>query len=266
MTIGIFLKHWIMFGITPSFIVANVLYLINNKQNEQNIETIIYMIVFFLISYLFCFANNFFFIKSKKKKSTIFIVIPIFSLIFFIIIRLLGSLIFKEINEIVFTVFFENILVNWLLFLVLLAIGSFIQKIFDNTKNLEKSVLYDNKIFVNNGYSKNAFNNYIRANKIKTGLFMTFEFKCDIDIYAENKQVLNLLLEKFRNFLELNFKSKNKNDSFFFKTKWNEYGMFYQIDKNQLDLKISCENNYKKTRTNNDFFKNLEILFNQHCC
>ncbi|MDE6893856.1 MAG: hypothetical protein K2J02_00580, partial [Malacoplasma sp.] len=162
MTIGIFLTHWIMVGITPSFLIANTLYLINDKNTSQNIESIIYMIVFFLLAYLFCFANNFFFLKSRNKKSTIFIVLPIFSLLFFIIIRLLGSLILKEINEIIFSVFSENILINWLLFLVLFAIGSFIQKIFDNTKNLQKSILYDNKIFVNNGYSKNAFNDYIR--------------------------------------------------------------------------------------------------------
>ncbi len=266
MTIGMFLTHLIMVGITPSFLIANILYLINDTNTSQNIESIIYMIVFFLLAYLFCLANNFFFLKSRKKKSTIFIVLPIFSLIFFTIIRLLGSLILKEINEIIFFVFSENVLINWLLFLVLFAIGSFIQKIFDNTKNLQKSILYDNKIFVNNGYSKNAFNDYIRINKIKTGLFMTFEFKCDIDIYAENKQVLNLLIEKFCDFLELNFQIKNKNDSFFFKTKWNEYGMFYQIDKESLNLKVSCENNFKQLRSNDDFFKNLEVLFNEHCC
>lgn len=266
MVIGIFLTHWIMVGIFPGFIIANTLYLLNDKSTNLNVENIVYMIIFFILAYLFCFINNFFFLKSKKRKSTIFIVLPIFSLIFFTIIRLLGSLIFREINQIIFSVFSENILINWLLFLVLFAIGSFIQKIFDSTKKLEESILYDNKIFVNNGYSKNAFNNYIRTNKIKTGIFMTFEFECNIDVYAENKQISNLLLEKFRSFLELNFKSKNKNDSFFFKTKWNEYGMFFKINKESLNLKISCENNFKKSRSELDFFKNLEILFNEHCC
>ena len=42
--------------------------------------------------------------------------------------------------------------------------------------------------------------------------------------------------------------------------------MFYQIDKESLNLKVSCENNFKQVRSNDDFFKNLEILFNEHCC
>lgn len=273
LVVGIFVSHWIIVGMVPSFLVANILYLIKHK-NDQFISSLIYMIAFFVLSYIFALISNIFLRRSELKKSKsnksywLFIVLPIISLFLFLLMRFLGIYIFDEQN-LLWTIFFVNILVNWLLFLMLVAIGSLVKKILDNTFTLKESIMYDNEIFVNNGYSKTAFDNYVRNNKVRMGLFITFEFKLTNDIYTENRDVLKLLIENLKNFLKNNFndigiknninlKKNKKNNNlkhlFFFKTKWNEYGFFYEINKEDLNLEKSYQNNYEIDRDKKDLF------------
>lgn len=273
LVVGIFVSHWIIVGMVPSFLVANILYLIKHK-NDQFISSLIYMIAFFVLSYIFALISNIFLRRSELKKSKsnksywLFIVLPIISLFLFLLMRFLGIYIFDEQN-LLWTIFFVNILINWLLFLMLVAIGSLVKKILDNTFTLKESIMYDNEIFVNNGYSKTAFDNYVRNNKVRMGLFITFEFKLTNDIYTENRDVLKLLIENLKNFLKNNFndigiknninlKKNKKNNNlkhlFFFKTKWNEYGLFYEINKEDLNLEKSYQNNYEIDRDKKDLF------------
>lgn len=260
MTASIFLSYWLMIGIIPSYISANFLYLVSYK--NQFTESILYLFVFFILSFLFCWICNIF-LKRNKKNSLFFIILPILGLVFFIIVRFIGVLLVRD-SKFDISMIFVNIVDNWLLFLVLITFGSFIQKVLDSTSQLKESILYDNEIFVNNGYSKKAFENYIKTNNIKTGAFITFEFQSTTDIYTENRQISNLLLKQFKEFLEDKYKLKNKVNQdkvFLFKTKWNEYGIFYEIDKSKIDLKTSYKNNFLEYRSENDCFKEVEKTY-----
>lgn len=260
MTTSIFLSFWLMIGITPSYVTANLLYLMQYKTLFA--PSIIYMLLFFVIAFIFCCICNIFF-KRNKKNSLFFVILPILGLVLFVIVRFIGEL-FVGSTKSDTIVLIVNILINWLLFLILITFGSITQKILDSTSKLQDSILYDNEIFVNNGYSKKAFENYIKTNNIKTGLFITFEFKSNSEIYTENRQISNILLHQFKDFLIKKYELKNKNKAdkiFLFKTKWNEYGIFYEIDRNKLDLKLSCKNNYLEYRTENDCFKEIEKTY-----
>lgn len=278
LVVGIFVSHWIMIGTIPTFIISNILYLIY-EGNDNPLLSFVYLIIFYFLSYIFALISNVFLKRSELKKSKsnkiywLFIIWPIVSLILFSIVRFTAFFIINA-SMTQWSVIFVNILVNWLLFLASVAVASLIKRILDNTFTLKESIMYDNEIFVNSGYSKNAFNNHVRNNKIRTGLFITFEFKLTNDVYTENRDVLKLLIENLKNFLKKDFntpiektnKKVKKNlkkiqHMFFFKTKWNEYGFFYEINANELNLIKSYENNFSIDRDRNDFFNLLEEKF-----
>lgn len=249
MICSLFFSTFTMLGISPGFLVINCIYIFK-IMTSYDLNYVIFLFIFYALSFIWVFISRFIF----ETKITYVLITSFF---LFALIVLLALIIFD--NSLFFN-YLVLISLNYVLFFILYLIAFYINNLFLNTYRLKTSIKYDNDVFVNNGYSEIAFKQYIKKHEIETGLFITFDFlNIDKLLYEKGKGVLDETQKMFLKYIMLYF-GKN---CLYFKTKNNEYGIFFKIPKNKLTLKKSVLNNYSNKRPENDFLKNYELIFNE---
>lgn len=247
---GLFTSSFLMVGIFPGFVGINLYYYFVFDQSTTQTYQLIFMMIFFVLISVLVFVSRF--IYENK-----FIYIFLSVVFLFLLMTLLAYLMFD------YDIFLSiGILeaINFIIFIALFIVATYILNIIDNTYQLKTSIKYDNNIFVNSGYSEIAFKEFVKKNNVNFGLFLTFDFK-NIEMILKEKGN-KTLLEIQKNFIK-NIYFYFGEECFYFKTKVNEYGLFFKIDKKDITLKKSIYNNKNISRSNDDFLKQYEIVLNR---
>lgn len=239
-----FVSTFCMIGSFPIFLITNIFIF------HVTIYELLFLILFYGLSVIYVFFNRFLFLQKMK-----FIMIT--TILLFIIVFLI-YLIFFNTNNI--ETFSFNIIINFILFLILYAISLYLFNFINSAYKLKTSIFYDSDYFVNSGYSKQGFEEYIKKNNIQTGLLLTFDILNLDNILLKEGKTASDNVEK--TFIKYIFHSLGKN-CFYFKTNKNKYAVFLNVDKSLINLKCSIENNKLPLRTKNDFLKKYEEILNK---
>ncbi|WP_412031983.1 hypothetical protein [Malacoplasma muris] len=244
MIFSLFLSTFALLGMFPIFMVSNIF--IGNNLNYIQVIVVVMVYGFMIIN---VFLNRFLFLQKIK-----YIFLTTFLL--YVLTAILGLIFFRNETLIVYLI---NILCSLLLFIFLYTIALYISNFINGAYKLKKSILYDNEYFANSGFSKYAFDNYIKNNSIETGLLITFEIlDTEQMLRIEGKEVTNSIEKTFIKYV---FQKMGK-DCFYFKTKYNKYSLFTSIDKYLINLNQSYNYNKKYNRLDDDFLKKFEIILN----
>lgn len=225
----------------------------------KNEYSLILLSYFLLLGFLFLFSvldnkNNDDNRNNRFKKNG-----PVFTIFFYWImislILIITGLVNNNYTGEISTLFFSVFIISFLFyvgFFIVIYLGNWIiDLIYNNYFRLEKFTKQEKTSFYKMFLFQDAIKNYIKKEKIEFGALACFNINKSIFGELNSSYVLEYIRDKI---------DDNYVDSLFLRIDSDTYGIFFKLNKFDLELEEFYKNNEQKIR-GKDFFKYLEDIF-----